>query len=77
MFYPAVQANFAKAIQNGEFFDLSKLLPRNLHKVAISPDEGVFSVSTGSNSELKLAKNKSNKVQIKPFKTGQQPSLTT
>ena len=38
MFNPAVPANFIKGIQNGEFFDLSKLLPRNLHKVAIAPD---------------------------------------
>ena len=65
MFNPAVRANFITAIQNGEFFDLSKLLPRNLHKVAISPDEGVFSVSIRPNSEIKLAKNQSNKVQIK------------
>ncbi len=65
VFNPAVPANFIKAIQNGEFFDLSKLLPRNLHKVAMSLDEGEFSVSIGPNSELKLAKNQSNKVQIR------------
>eukprot|EP00112_Aurelia_sp_Birch-Aquarium-sp1_P026059 Seg90.11 transcript_id=Seg90.11/GoldUCD/mRNA.D3Y31 product="hypothetical protein" protein_id=Seg90.11/GoldUCD/D3Y31 len=51
-----VPAAYIKAIQSGEFFELSKLLPKNLHKMQIDSDENEFSLSVGKNSELKLSK---------------------
>ncbi len=50
-FSPDVPASFVSSIQAGEFFDLSKLLPENLHAVAYH-DNSTFKLTVGGRLDL-------------------------
>ena len=58
-FTPEIPASYVRSIQNGEFFDLAKLLPQNLQRLSTFENENV-SLMVGPNSELKLAMTPSN-----------------
>lgn len=58
-FTPEIPASYVRLIQNGEFFDLAKLLPQNLQRLSTFENENV-SLMVGPNSELKLAMTPSN-----------------
>ena len=53
-FTPEIPSSYIRAIQSGEFFDIEKLLPENMHKISCEVGDGALSITVGSNSELKL-----------------------
>ena len=53
-FTPDFPASFVTTIQSGEFFDLSKLLPENLHGFA-HHDKDALQLSMGSDSTIREA----------------------
>ena len=55
---PEIPGHYVRQIESGEFFDMSKLLPQNLHKLTDGVGEvsGV-SFAFGDNNQLKLVKN--------------------
>ena len=53
-FTPEIPSSYIQAIQRGEFFDIEKLLPENMHKISCEVGDGALSITVGSNSELKL-----------------------
>lgn len=55
-----IPQHFVKAVQSGEFFELDKLLPHNLHQVASEAPSNV-SFTLDKNDELKIVRNKMKK----------------
>ena len=53
-----------KSIQSGEFFELSKLLPENLHGLGSPHEEASFHLALGENSTIKLSSNQAPKKKI-------------
>ncbi len=64
-FTPEIPATFIKSIQSGEFFDLSKLLPENLHGFSAQADTQSFHLALGENSTIKLTSDSTSKKKIR------------
>eukprot|EP00794_Sanderia_malayensis_P009416 gene9416-biopygen7547 len=54
-FSPEISSSLVRQIQSGEFFELSKLVPENVHKVS-PPALQKFSICMGDDNDLKLVK---------------------
>ena len=62
-FTPDIPGQYVKAIQTGEFFDISKLLPHNLNGLKGTNDESLF-LAVNNDSTLKVEKRANNKKKI-------------
>ena len=62
-FAPTVPASYIKSIQNGEFFDLNKLLPENLQGMN-QVDSQSLKLVIGENSSIKIANSVTQKKKI-------------
>ena len=60
-FTPEIPQAFVRAIQSGEFFDISKLLPENLQKITSDVGDDPLAITIDGNSQLKLIKQSTKK----------------